>query len=320
MYSPNRLVSFIIPVYNASRYLPRCIESILSQDHKCTEIIAVNDASQDDSLEILERYGRSNQNINLITFAENEGLGSARNAGLEVAEGDFIGFVDADDWIDSRFASDGISAIEEKGCHIAAFGMKNEYGNAASSEIRFSYSKENVIDSSYALKLLCRQFNSDLYMSSMVTNKIYKRTILDKAGLNFDPESQDNDVEFTFKLLTESSRIGLLSTAFYHYDQHPDSMIHTISKKTVYDLIRTFTRIKTFLTAKEIFVSQEDNFYALFDKCSSTMVNCIMTSPLNERQKCAYLALFYRSAIEFFPMSKMIEQVGLTRISRLHGL
>lgn len=96
-------VSVIIPVYNAAQYLERCLDSVINQTLKDIEIICINDCSTDNSLEILEEYASKDNRIKIIDFKENKGVAAARNAGINEAQGEYIGFVDPDDYIDSDF-------------------------------------------------------------------------------------------------------------------------------------------------------------------------------------------------------------------------
>ena len=96
-------VSVIIPVFNTEKYLRKCLNSVCNQTLKDIEIICVNDSSTDDSLEILKEYAAKDERIKLINFIENKGAAAARNAGIDIARGEYIGFVDCDDYIDLDF-------------------------------------------------------------------------------------------------------------------------------------------------------------------------------------------------------------------------
>ena len=96
-------VSVIIPIYNTEKYLRKCLDSVCNQTLSDIEIICVNDCSTDNSLEILEEYASKDNRIKLIDFKENKGAAVARNAGIDEAKGEYIGFVDSDDFIDLDF-------------------------------------------------------------------------------------------------------------------------------------------------------------------------------------------------------------------------
>lgn len=96
-------VSVVIPVYSVEKYLASCLDSVCGQTLKNIEIICVNDCSQDNSLEIIQEYAKSDNRLKIIDFKENKGVGAARNAAIVAAQGQYIGFVDSDDWIEADF-------------------------------------------------------------------------------------------------------------------------------------------------------------------------------------------------------------------------
>ena len=96
-------ISVIIPVYNVEKYLPKCLDSLINQTLSDIEIICINDCSTDNSLEILEEYASKDERIKIIDLKENQGAAAARNKGLEIAKGEYLGFVDPDDYVDLNF-------------------------------------------------------------------------------------------------------------------------------------------------------------------------------------------------------------------------
>lgn len=124
------LISIIVPVYNVEDYLHECIDSILNQSYRDLEIILVDDGSPDNSPKICDEYAKKDSRIKVI-HKKNGGLSSARNAGLDLATGTFIGFIDSDDWIEPDMYKNLISAIKENNCQLACCGrnrvIKNQY-------------------------------------------------------------------------------------------------------------------------------------------------------------------------------------------------
>ena len=96
-------ISVIIPIYNTQNYLEKCLDSVINQTFKDIEIICVNDCSKDNSLEILKKYSKKDKRIKIIDFKENKGPASARNEALNIAKGEYISFIDSDDWINLDF-------------------------------------------------------------------------------------------------------------------------------------------------------------------------------------------------------------------------
>ncbi len=121
-------VSIIVPVYNVEKYLKRCLDSLISQTLKDIEIICVNDGSKDNSDKILEEYARKDSRI-IIINQENQGISVARNNGMDIAKGKYVGFVDSDDWVDSDFFEKLYNAAEKNNAQMAVCSIirLNEY-------------------------------------------------------------------------------------------------------------------------------------------------------------------------------------------------
>ncbi len=124
------LVSVIIPVYNTEKYLRKCLDSVCNQTLKDIEIICVNDCSSDDSLAILQEYASQDNRIKIINFTQNKGVAIARNTAIDEAKGEYIGFVDSDDYIDLDFYEKLYNKAVETGAEVAIGGcyIENENG------------------------------------------------------------------------------------------------------------------------------------------------------------------------------------------------
>ena len=130
-------ISVIIPVYNVEKYLRRCLDSVINQTFRDLEIICVNDGSTADSLHIFEEYKKQDDRIILLN-QENMGQGNARNIGLKIARGEYIGFVDADDWIDLNFFEKLYEAAKKYDADVACAEIKRPHANGKiSNKLRF---------------------------------------------------------------------------------------------------------------------------------------------------------------------------------------
>lgn len=133
----NSKISIIIPIYNAEKYLEKCLDSIVKQTYKNIEIICVNDGSKDNSINILSRYNKMDNRIVLIN-KENNGLSSARNIGLASATGEFVMFVDSDDWIDIDTCEKCLKIMNKYSVDVVMFSYVREYENKSNPKIIFN--------------------------------------------------------------------------------------------------------------------------------------------------------------------------------------
>ena len=208
------LVSVIVPAYNVEKYLPRCLDSLAAQTFAFVEIIVVDDGSTDSTLEIAKSYAEGNARFKVV-HRDNGGLSAARNSGLAVATGKYVGFVDGDDYVD-RAMFETMSNLLEKdtAAEIAVCGAK----------VEFSYPVDAKTEA-YAQKYfeLPREGGADLDaklvhdITSSVCTKLYRRSFLRDNGIRF-PEGMENEDEvFFFFTMGKAHRVEMVKRPFYHY-------------------------------------------------------------------------------------------------------
>ena len=168
-------VSVIIPVYNVEKYIERCLESVIHQTLKEIEIIIINDGSKDNSSKKIEKFLGDDRVIYVKT--ENKGLSAARNKGLKIAKGEYIGFVDSDDYIDLDFYEKLYKRIKETNSDIAAASIVRHHGTFEKWRVNYDLNKTTT-DKNEMFKLV--KYPNQSY----VWNKIYKKEFLD--SINFD--------------------------------------------------------------------------------------------------------------------------------------
>ncbi len=210
----NPLVSVIIPVYNVEQYLRQCLDSVVNQTLRNIEIICVNDGSTDGSLEILKEYAKDDSRI-IVIDKENEGVSATRNKGIETARGEYIGFVDSDDWIDLNYYEVLYNAAKIQDADLAKTTVNfNKYNNNFSPDRRRN---APVIQAYSHNKLL--YINDGL---GVVWNSIYKLSYIKKYNLVFDNTLHAmEDVFFTAQAIYYSKKsIPVLGTNYNHRNEN----------------------------------------------------------------------------------------------------
>ncbi len=203
-------ISVIIPVYNVEPYLARCLDSVCNQTLKDIEIICINDCSPDNSLAILKDYASKDNRIKIIDFAENKNAAVARNAGLEVAKGEYLGFVDPDDYIDLNFYEELYNKALTDNADIAKC--------------------ECII---YELDGKIRK--SDLNNHIKIKNKycftyewwsaIYKNNLIKENNIHFPEECpKAQDIVFLNRCILKANTLALVDDVYYHYIRREDSL------------------------------------------------------------------------------------------------
>ena len=222
----NTKISIIIPVYNVEKYLERCLNSIVNQTLYDLEIICINDGSPDNSLEILERYSKQDKRIKIIN-QENSGLSVARNTGMEIAVGEYIGFVDSDDWVDSNFYENLYNSAKKYNTDIAVASVLRE--RKKYSSYRIKYNNEKVYTEKSEIFNAC-----DCPNICYVWNKIYKTEFFKSQNLKFQEGMFFEDILFTTKILGNSKSLVTVPNTYYHYMVNDGTSIvksnHTLKK------------------------------------------------------------------------------------------
>ena len=217
------LVSVIIPVYNVEKYLEKCINSVVSQTYKNLEIILVDDGSTDNSGQMCDEFKKKDKRIKVI-HKENGGLSDARNVALDVCKGDYITFVDSDDWI-PRNAIDALcDAIISEKADISSGQLyetfKRQHSEKAGVSLITRYSTEDALRDLMYLHGL----------SNSASGKLYKRSLFSKIrypiGMHYE------DLGTTYKIFALAENIVSINKNVYFYYQNPKSIVHSgFSKK-----------------------------------------------------------------------------------------
>lgn len=207
----DKLLSVIVPTYNAEKYLEGCLKSICQQTYKRLEIILVDDGSMDGSGDICDKYALIDNRIKVI-HKQNGGVSSARNAGLVLSKGELLAFVDADDEIELDMYETLVGAINAYDVDIASCGMirENEYQPLKSTEASFEV---------YDVPL--RQFYNDGLSVDCLWNKVFKKSCIQE---NFFDEgiSYTEDQLFVAQCFEKATNIAIAKEIKYHYLQHND--------------------------------------------------------------------------------------------------
>lgn len=213
----NSLISIVVPIYNVEKYLSRSIDSIINQTYKNLEIILVDDGSPDNCPKICDEYANHDSRIKVI-HKENGGLSDARNAGMKAAMGEYILFVDSDDWIKPRMIEDMHCRIIEDNSDLVSSGVV--WVNEDGVEIRNATVSENcVLNTEQAMAELI----NDRKLKQHVWNKLYKADLI--KNIPFDKGKYHEDVFWSYKVIGEAKRISIEKNSYYFYVQRSESIM-----------------------------------------------------------------------------------------------
>lgn len=228
MYEQSCMVSVVIPVYNTENYIERCLNSILNNTYQNIEVICVDDGSVDNSNEILQRIALCDSRVHVISQSNN-GVSSARNAGILAAKGEFITFIDSDDWIHPKYFELLLQCQYEHDANVVICSVKDSSMQEVYPEI--SYNEKSI----RCLNL--EKFMFESHVRVHVIAHMYKRDVLE--GHKF-PQSLriGEDTAFNTEVVCEVDNLKLyvMDENLYYYFQREDSAVHTIRQSEIIHL------------------------------------------------------------------------------------
>lgn len=303
-------ISVIIPVYNAAKYLSRCINSIFEQNYDDTEIICVNDGSTDESLKILEEYGDKIKIIN----QENKGAAAARNAGIKIASKDYITFIDADDYIDNGLFQHFADSIGENDIDIFMYNGKIITQNQKQEHFFFNESmfKPGVTEQSVIDHYSIANY---FYGNQSVCNKIYRRAFLSEHNILLNEGTIFEDTPFYFKTLIHAKKIKFTLKPYYNYLSDNLSSVTKTVGDNAFGLFDTFLAMENDVRELKLW----DFFcYALFQLEYEKLISVM--SEMKEERRAEFFAKSKEFIIERVQKLKPEIYVNLVNINFCQAL
>lgn len=236
------LISIIVPVYNAEQFLARCLESLINQTYRNLEIICVNDGSKDNSLKVLREYACKDTRLRVLD-KENAGVSRARNAAMQLASGNFVMFVDADDWIELNTCEAALNAMRTYGSDIVMWSYMSETENRSSKKEIFEGLR--IFDES-EIKSLHRRFigvvGSELAHPELadslcpVWGKLYRREMVENIQfVDLNEIGTYEDGLFNIKAFEKANKAIYLPNYYYHYRKTNTGSVTSGYRERLYD-------------------------------------------------------------------------------------
>lgn len=243
-------VSIIMPVYNMEQYLKQCLESVINQTLTDIEIICVDDCSTDNSLPILNEYAKNDNRIKVIEQKENLGQGVARNIAMKQATGEYIGFVDPDDWVESNMYEVMYDKAKNNNAEIVFCDIVEFFENSTYTRILKPLDKIRKKDQSIQPENIFNFNNSQKYYMSYIIDfswcKIYKRDLLLNYNIEFFSAKRSEDAIFCGLSNYLATRILYIEKPLYHYRQHRKTQFikNSVLSGLCIDFINKFYKLK----------------------------------------------------------------------------
>lgn len=232
------IVSIIVPVYNVEKYIEQCLQSIFNQSYKNIEVIIVNDGSTDNSKSIIKKFCNKYKNIIYIE-QKNQGLSMARNRGLKEAKGNYIAFVDSDDYIDRNYIQDMYNEAIEKDSDIVICGYSKVCDNGTVIENDLCGGKKQGL---YSGKDVAEAM-LDIEIKGYAWNKLYKNNYNFRESMKFEKDKKIEDYYPVFRTIVSSQKVSIIKKSLYNYRQRETSIVNNSNNQLVNDFFYACSKI-----------------------------------------------------------------------------
>ncbi len=284
-------VSLIVPIYNADKYINLVLRSLLHQTYKNIEYILVDDYSEDNTLKIIKQYEKKSKKVKIIALPINGGVSHARNEGLKIAEGDYIFFCDADDFLDDNAIEEALKVAKEEQADLVE--LKKIYWFKHRKQV-LHFDAPELQEKFYINSMLIE--NKEVYTSSYSTGKLYKRELIGETLFDETIKCYE-DLIFTNEITKKVKKFVFLDNVNYHYLQRDNSLANSLSPEHL-NYLSLIKRIK--------------GDHVTFDKRDELIINSILaliTSKISKidmslREKREIIRQSILSISEMYSLSK----------------
>ena len=297
------MISIIIPIYNVSQYLNECIQSVVNQSYKDFECILIDDGSSDGSEMICDQWAQKDSRIKVI-HQSNQGVSKARNRGIAEAQGEYITFIDSDDWIDPNYLNELFQPIEKYNVDLVVCGLQQQYNNGTFQN--YSYKKKKIkIEKQFTNEFT--DINKQFLLFGPVI-KLYRKSIIQKHNIHFPPEyTYGEDLLFNYSYLEYVKAIYIVDQCLYHYRIIGSGTLSSIKRINQFEIdYAQWNILKNFFYRKNLWNDYSISY--LYHRLWWCMYDAILSFPKRLKGKSIKCKLQYIKQIVSITEVKQLPQ------------
>lgn len=307
--------SIIITEHNCEEYLPKCLDSIVNQTYRDYEVIVVDDASEKRKDHIINRY--DGVPIKYIYSETRKGPGGARNMGMQYVTGDYVCFVDSDDWWDLHYLETADNVLRRTVADIGMVGLLREYDVKRSEPVyKCKYDREYLLTGDVAFKIMTYQYEMGIKIIPAATNKLYNCEFLRKNGLSFLDNLSFEDLPYNFKAMRIASKIVAIPGALYHHYRRIGSIVQSFCVKNIDDIATGFTQIRKDMKKDGVYGQYKNNYYCFFEHFYNLIVRQIFEFVKDDNEKKEMLRLSLHKMKDIIIPDEFLEYISAEELRK----
>ena len=307
--------SVIITEQNCEQYLYKCIDSVANQTYRDFEVIIVDDASLKRKYDLEDHYHRIP--IKYIYLETSRGPGGARNVGLQYANGDYICFLDSDDWWDLHYLELTNEYLSKTDADIAMVSLLREYDIPTSQPVyKCEYDRSFILTGEMAFKIMTYQYEMGIKVIPAATNKIYKRCFLLANNLKFTDNMLFEDLPYNFKAMRVAKKVIAVPNAVYHHYKRQGSIVQSFRQKNLDDMILAFQQIRQELKKDGVYEQYRNNYYHFFEHFYNLIVRQIFEFVPEEKRKKELLQISLHKLKDIIIPEEFIDYMSAEELRR----
>lgn len=257
----NILVSIIVPIHRFEDYFYKCLDCLLAQTERRIEVIIVNDCSADNIEYEIEGY-LADPRCRYVRLDERLGPGGARNRGIELARGEYVGFCDSDDWVDLNYYGKACELLSATQADIAMCGQIREYDTPPKQPLyKCKYDEFVELSGEMAFQIMTYHYRVDVKVIPPCTNKVYRRSFLQNCGVHFQEKVFFQDTIFSVETMLKANKVICVPNVLYHHYRRRDSIIQSFDEKHIRDFENFGISIRDYLTRERLYKKYKRNYY-----------------------------------------------------------
>lgn len=276
------IASVIMPVYNAEKYLHKCLGSLKEQTLKNIEIICVDDGSSDESLNILKQYANTDKRF-VILKQQNSGAAAARNNGMAIAKGKYIIFLDSDDYFHIELLEKSLTKAKNFNADIVIF--KALSFNTNTNKTRCLNDRISEYPQFYNRTFSVKDIPDEIFNSFLIApwNKLYSKKFINKNNLYFQNLKRSNDLFFTTSALAKAERIILLDEVLTYYRTATKTNLQAGNAKTPFEFYKALKKLREFLIEEKLYELTQNSYIKLALETSFYNINSIKNNDIKRK-------------------------------------